>query len=33
MWPIIPFLNLIVIHFGFNWLVTILQWPSLAALL
>lgn len=32
MFPIIPFI-IPAIHFGFDWLVTILQWPGIQALL
>lgn len=32
MWPIIPFI-LPAIRFAFEWLVTILQWPSVEAML
>jgi hypothetical protein len=32
MWPIIPFI-IPAIHFGFDWIITILSWPSLTALI
>ena len=32
MWPIIPFI-IPSVHFGFGWIITILQWPSIAALI
>jgi hypothetical protein len=32
MWPIIPFI-IPVVHFGWDMLLTILQWPSIEAML
>ena len=32
MWPIIPFI-IPAIEFGAGWIITILQWPGIAALL
>jgi len=32
MFPIIPFI-IPAIHFGFSWIITILQWPAIAFLI
>jgi len=32
MFPIIPFI-IPMIHFGFDWLISIFQWPSIDAML
>ena len=32
MYPIIPFI-IPAIHFGFDWIITILQWASIEAML
>jgi len=32
MWPIIPFI-IPAVHFGFDWIITIMQWPGIQTMI